>query len=87
MDTIFLTNVLGFSAAGIGAVMFFPQVVKCYKTKQTKDISFLSCSLLATASFLWLGYGLLTVALPIIFVNSVILVLSLFLLILKRKYG
>lgn len=80
-------NIIGFTAAVIGMVTFLPQVIQCWKTKRTKDISFLSYSMLATSTFLWLIYGLLNNALPIIFANTVILACSLLLLLLKRKYG
>lgn len=87
MDAVLLSNITGFAAAAIGTVMFLPQVIRCYKTKHTKDISFLTYSLLATASVLWTIYGIVNSALPIIFVNSVVLILSIFLLLLKKKYG
>ncbi|MCL5970438.1 MAG: SemiSWEET family transporter [Patescibacteria group bacterium] len=87
METTLLSNITGFAAAGIGTIMFLPQVIRCYKTKQTKDISFLTYSLLSTASVLWVIYGVTNSAFPIILVNSVILVLSIFLLLLKKKYG
>jgi len=87
MGQVFLANVFGFIAAGIGAVMFLPQVLRCWKTKHTKDISFLTYFLLATASIFWVAYGLMIRALPVISVNIIILMLSLFLLFLKKKYG
>lgn len=87
MDTAVLANVIGFAAAGIGTVMFLPQAIRCWKTKETKDISFLSYFLLAIGSLLWATYGILMIALPIIFVNSIIFFISIFLLVLKKKYG
>lgn len=87
MNNTLFVNVIGFIAAGIGTVMFLPQVIQAAKTKQTKDISFLSYSLLATSSFFWTIYGIMTFAMPIILVNVIIFILSLYLLFLKRKYG
>lgn len=87
MDTIALANIIGYIAAIVGTVMFLPQVIRSWKTKHTKDISFISYSLLAASTFLWIIYGVLMNAYPIIFVNAVICILSIFLLILKRKYG
>ncbi|QQG41100.1 MAG: hypothetical protein HYV37_00980 [Candidatus Levyibacteriota bacterium] len=77
----------GYAAAGIGIVMFIPQVLQCMKTKDTKAISTFTFFLFALASLLWLIYGVLLKAYPVILVNSVLLVLSLFILFLKRKYG
>ncbi len=87
MNTTQIADILGYGAAGIGIVMFLPQVIQCWKTKNTKAVSALSFLLLATSAALWTIYGILLKAYPIILVNSVITVLSLFILILKRKYG
>lgn len=87
MNTVQIADILGYVAAGIGIVMFIPQVLQCWKTKDTKAVSFLSFSLLAAASVLWTTYGVLMQAYPIILVNSVLLTLSAFMLFLKRKYG
>lgn len=87
MNSVQLANILGFIAAGIGIVMFIPQAWECYKTKNTKSISVLSFSLLAFSAVLWTGYGILMDAQPIILVNTVIFVLSVFILILKKRYG
>lgn len=87
MDTVQIANIVGFAAAGIGVVMFLPQVIKAWKTKHTKDLSSLTYTLLATSTFLWTIYGIIMQAIPIILVNTVIFGLSIFLLILKRKYG
>ena len=82
-----VTNIIGYIAAFIGAITFLPQVIKAWKTKRTKDVSFASFSLLALVSALWISYGLLLKAGPVILVNIIILTLSIFLLFLKRKYG
>lgn len=82
-----IADIVGYIAAGIGIVMFLPQVIQCWKTKNTKAVSTLSFSLLAASASLWAIYGILLKAYPIILVNSVIATLSLFILFLKRKYG
>ena len=87
MSTVQLADMLGYIAAVIGIIMFVPQVLQCWRTKNTKAVSSLSFALLATASALWATYGVLLKAYPIILVNSVLLILSLFILVLKRKYG
>ncbi len=87
MNTAQIADMFGYTAAVIGIIMFMPQAIQCWKTKETKGISFLSFSLLALTSFFWLGYGILLKAAPVILVNSVVFVLSLFILFLKRKYG
>ncbi len=82
----FLINVIGYLAAFIGSVMFMPQVIKTWKTKETKSLSLLSYSLLVAVSLLWLIYGILLMAGPIIVVNFFLLCLSTFIVILKLRY-
>lgn len=87
MNTEFIANIIGFFAAGVGIITFLPQVVQCWRTKNTKAVSFLTYSLLAFVSMLWTTYGILLNQTPIILVNSTVFVLSVFVLVLKRKYG
>jgi len=87
METKAVADLIGYIAAAIGICVFMPQVIRCIRTKRTKDISFLSFFLLALVSFLWIIYGFLKFAPPIILVNVLILILSIIMLSLKRKYG
>jgi len=86
MSTVQVANVFGFLAAGIGIVMFMPQAIRIYKTKNTKSLSLLSFTLFAVASLFWTIYGLLLNALPIIIVNVVLLFLNSFIAVMKIKY-
>lgn len=80
-------NFLGYLAGFFTTLAFLPQVVKCWKTKKTKDISFLMFLIFVLGVFLWLIYGFLTHNLPIIIANLITFVLSLSVLIAKLKYG
>ena len=86
MNTIQLANLFGFIAAGIGIVMFIPQALQVWKTKNTKSISLASFSLLGAASVCWIAYGFLLAAAPILLVNFVIVGLSCFIVAMKLKY-
>lgn len=87
MNTVQIADAIGYIAAVIGIFTFLPQVIKCWQTKHTKDISLLTYSLLTIGAGLWTIYGLLLGAIPIILVNAVIGALSLFMVVLKLKYG
>lgn len=87
MDTKLLTDLVGYTAAALGTCVFLPQVIKSWQTKRTKNVSFLSFLLLSIGAVLWVIYGLLINATPVFVVNGIILVLSMCMLILKRKYG
>jgi MtN3 and saliva related transmembrane protein len=86
MDTAQMANVFGFAAAAIGIVMFFPQAFKVWQTKDTKSISLVSFIMLFISSILWLTYGLLLSAAPVILVNFVLATLSLFIVGMKLRY-
>lgn len=86
MDTVQIANVLGFLAAGIGIFMFLPQTIRIWKTKDTKAISLASFLLLALSSIIWTTYGILLSAPPIILVNTVLAILSAYIVLMKLKY-
>lgn len=87
MSSVEIANILGYIAAGIGIVMFLPQAIQVWKTKNTKSISLISFLLFGIASLLWTVYGIIMKAPPIIVVNLVIVVLSAFIVLMKIKYG
>jgi MtN3 and saliva related transmembrane protein len=83
MDTITL---IGSVAAICTTVSFVPQVIKIYRTKETRDLSLLMYAVFSLGVFLWLCYGILINSLPIMIANLVTLTFSLFILIMKVKY-
>ncbi|MFC1648746.1 SemiSWEET family sugar transporter [Nanoarchaeota archaeon] len=73
---------------GIGiAIALTPQVVKSWKTKSTKDISFSWMSIYVLALVCWVIYGFGIKSYPVIFLTNFELLLALILLALKIKYG
>ncbi|BCL34026.1 SemiSWEET transporter [Nostoc sp. MS1] len=81
----FLT-ILGLIAATLTTVAFLPQVWRTWKTKSAKDVSFIMLIAFMSGLFLWLIYGIILNALPIILANSITLVLNFIILWLKIKY-
>lgn len=80
------TLILGMSAAVIMTAALIPQVIKTYRTKSAKDISW-GRELLLTAGFtLFAIYGFIVQDIPVIFMNSVSLILVICLLIMKKSY-
>ncbi len=78
---------LGLIAAAFTTISFLPQVIKCWKTKRTKDISFPAFILLFVGGSLWLTYGILIHDFPVILANAIVDVLIVIILLLKLKYG
>ena len=79
--------ILGLLAAAFTTAALLPQVIKTVKTKKTDDISLLMYIILSIGISLWLIYGLLTIDLPIILANSITLILTVIVLILKIRHG
>ncbi len=74
--------------AGLGTTAaYVPQVVKAIRTKQTKDLSLMMYLILNVGLALWLTYGILKTDWPIIIANSITLMLSVPILVVKIKNG
>lgn len=78
---------LGMVAAALTTAAFLPQVVKTFKTRQTRDISLVMFGMMTTGIALWLIYGLLIASWPLIFSNTITFVLAGAILALKLKHG
>ncbi|MDQ2891025.1 MAG: SemiSWEET transporter [Gemmatimonadota bacterium] len=85
--TIATTALVGYAAGTLSMVSYVPQVIRVWRTRQTRDLSYGMFALLVTASALWVGYGILSHQWPVIIPNTGCLVLSLAILIGKFAYG
>ena len=81
-----ITTVLGLSAGCLTTLAFVPQVLKTWRSKSGNDISLGMFLLFSAGVLLWLVYGILIDALPVILANAVTLLLSLAILALKLRY-
>lgn len=78
---------LGITAAVLTTMSFLPQVIKAYRTKETKDISLGMYVMFSLGLMIWTVYGLLLHQVPIIAANGVTLILSFCIIYLKVKHG
>lgn len=76
----------GFAAA-FTTCSFIPQVWRVWQTKHTKDISLLMYSFFTAGVGLWLIYGIMLGAWPVIIANSITLILAGTVLVLKLRFG
>jgi MtN3 and saliva related transmembrane protein len=65
------SEILGYCAATATTVSFIPQAIKVIKTRDTKSISLWMYVLFCFGLLLWLVYGVMLSAVPIILANSV----------------
>jgi MtN3 and saliva related transmembrane protein len=82
-----LITIIGLIAATLTTASFIPQVIKSWKDKSAKDLSLGMVLIFCSGVILWLVYGILNGDAPLILSNTVTLVLSLTLVILKIRYG
>ncbi len=82
-----MVELIGFIAGSLVAISVFPQVLKSWKTKSTKDIS-ISWSIINLAGqLLWVYYGILIVSYSLVIMSSITLVMNVSMIILKLRYG
>lgn len=81
-----VTEIIGYAAATVGTCLMLPQVIKTIRTKKVEDISFFMALLYFVNCLLWLTYGVLLRAWPLIVCNFVALIISIIQLVLKLKY-
>jgi MtN3 and saliva related transmembrane protein len=79
-------TLLGFAAGTLTTISFVPQVHKAWRTKRCDDLSLTMLLAFGAGVLLWLIYGLVLHAPPIIAANAVTLALILWLLYLKFRY-
>lgn len=77
----------GYAAALLTTVSFVPQVWMTWRTRVVDGISLGMYSLFTLGITLWLIYGVMQRAWPLILANSVTLSLALSVLVMKLRYG
>ncbi|WBM69303.1 SemiSWEET transporter [Buttiauxella sp. WJP83] len=82
MNTI---DMVGFIGGACTTVSFIPQVVLVIKNKSTKDISLTMYSVFVFGVFLWLAYGFMSNALPVLIPNLITFILAGSILFMKIK--
>lgn len=81
------TDWIGSSAAALTTVAFIPQAWKIFCSRNTADISLGMYALFTLGVALWLTYGILLAAWPIIIANSITLLVAGAVLVMKLKFG
>jgi MtN3 and saliva related transmembrane protein len=81
------TLAIGLIAGVLTTLAFLPQLTKTWKSKSAKDMSLVMLITFTTGVVLWLIYGILIQATPIILANVVTLMLAAAILALKIRYG
>jgi MtN3 and saliva related transmembrane protein len=82
-----LTDAMGYLAATLTTISFVPQAWMTFRTRDVRGISLAMYSVFTLGIALWLGYGMLVRAWPIVVANAVTLVLAAGILAMKVVLG
>jgi MtN3 and saliva related transmembrane protein len=79
-------DLIGTLAACLTTFSFIPQALKTFRTKDVSGISLSMYGCFTVGVALWLVYGILLMAWPIIIANAITLSLALSIFLMKLKY-
>lgn len=79
-------TVLGFAAGLLTTIAFWPQLQRTWTTKSAEDVSLGMLLTFSSGVLLWLLYGVLLGAWPIIVTNAVTFLLTAAIAVLKVRY-
>lgn len=82
-----LHNLVGSLAAVLTTLAFVPQAWLTWKTRRAEGVSLGMYSIFTIGVALWLVYGLMLGAWPVIIANLITLVLAVFILGMKLRFG
>lgn len=80
-------DVVGYIAASLTTIAFLPQAWQTWKTRSAAGVSLPMYAIFTLGVVLWLAYGLLIGAWPVIVANVITLALALFILVMRLKLG
>ena len=81
-----LTELIGVVAAMLTTISFVPQVWHSFKTRDVSGISLVMYSIFTVGIALWLAYGILLKAWPLIVANGITLTLAMAILLMKLRF-
>lgn len=79
-------EMLGHVAGACTTIAFLPQVWQVWKTRSASDISLGMYLLFVSGVAMWLGYGLLANAMPVVVANTLTLILAGAVLVMKLVF-
>jgi MtN3 and saliva related transmembrane protein len=87
MPAMSFHDLLGYTAAFLTTTSFVPQAWLTFRTRNVSGISLSMYSAFTLGIALWLVYGVVISAWPIVVANVVTLALALSILLMKLRYG
>ena len=81
-----MTEYVGYVAGLLTVFAFLPQVAKAWRSRRTRDVSWLMIVLLIVSGLLWLTYGWMTHDVPLVATNAGMVSLNLLILSAKMRF-
>ncbi len=81
------TELIGYAAATLTTASFVPQAWLTFKTRDVRGISLGMYSAFTLGIALWLVYGLLMEAWPVVIANIITLALAASILVMRLRFG
>ncbi len=82
-----LADLVGYAGSVVGTCIMLPQVIKSWRTKRVQDLATFMLVLYLVNCLLWLAYGILILAKPVIIANVAGFIIGGTQVALKIKYG
>ncbi|MBU4481915.1 hypothetical protein KKC16_00465 [Patescibacteria group bacterium] len=86
-NIMYNVEIIGFLAGILVAISVFPQVIKSWKTRSTKDVALAWSVVNLAGQILWIVYGIYIGSYSLVIMSSIALVMNLFMVVLKLKFG
>ena len=80
-------EIIGFIAGGLSSALFVPQIIKILKEKSAEEISLITCIIGVLSSGLWLWFGIGKDHISMMVTNSISVVATMILIVLKLIYN
>jgi MtN3 and saliva related transmembrane protein len=87
MTLVTAPELVGYLAAALTTASFVPQAWLTFRTRDVSGISLGMYTVFACGVALWLAYGLLVGAWPIVVANAITLALAIAILAMKLRFG
>jgi MtN3 and saliva related transmembrane protein len=81
-----MAPMIGFAAGLLTTLAFVPQVLKVWRSRSVADLSFTMLLSFAVGVALWIVYGVMMAAPPVVLSNTVTLIFALLLIAFKIAY-
>jgi MtN3 and saliva related transmembrane protein len=82
-----ITTMVGLAAALFTTTAFLPQVIRAWRTRSTRDLSYGTFVTYAIGLAMWLIYGVMIRDVPLMLSNGTTFLLALTILGLKLRHG